>query len=35
MDKLKVWWRAAPEWQRRSVIGAAGAFAGFLVGLAL
>lgn len=32
MDKLKAWWLAAPEWQRRAVIGAACALVGFLLG---
>ena len=32
MDKLKAWWRAAPEWQRRIVIGAVSALLGLVLG---
>ena len=33
IESIKAWWKAAPEWQRRLVIGLVAAISGFLAGL--
>jgi hypothetical protein len=32
MNKLKTWWLAAPEWQRRAAVGGTAALVSFVLG---
>lgn len=35
MDKLKAWWKAAPEWQRVTVVCVGCVLVGFVIGFVI